>query len=186
MARVPGLEASIEKEAFRQVLGQFATGVTVVTTATGEGLSGLTVNSFTSVSLDPPLVLVCVDLTSQTLPCLRASGYFAVNVLTGEQEALARCFATRSGERYEQFCRARAHPGATGSPILDGTLAFIEARIVAEYSGGDHVIFLGQVVALGAEAQEYSALDEGRSGAPGEARETSPLVFYHSHYRRLV
>jgi flavin reductase (DIM6/NTAB) family NADH-FMN oxidoreductase RutF len=108
MARVPGLEASIEKEAFRQVLGQFATGVTVVTTATGEGLSGLTVNSFTSVSLDPPLVLVCVDLTSQTLPCLRASGYFAVNVLTGEQEALARCFASRSGERYEQFCRARS------------------------------------------------------------------------------
>src|SRR5260221_10624284 len=81
---------TIEKDFFRQVMGQFSTGVSVVTTRSDEGLAGLTVNSFTSVSLDPPLVLFCADLRSIVLPFFRASGTFAVNVLTSEQEALDR------------------------------------------------------------------------------------------------
>src|SRR6266581_1783967 len=144
---------TIEIDFFRQVMGQFTTGVTVVTTRSHEGLAGLTVNSFTSVSLDPPVVLICVDLYSTTLPFIRASGTFAVNILTSEQEALSRCFATTSEERYKHFCHASYNIAATGSPILDGGLAFIDSRIVAEYPGGDHVIFLAQVVAMGTDGQ---------------------------------
>src|SRR6266404_10007171 len=152
---------TIEKDFFRQVMGQFSTGVSVVTTRSDEGLAGLTVNSFTSVSLDPPLVLFCVDLRSIVLPFFRASGTFSVNILTGEQEALSRCFATSSQERYEYFCHASYHTATTGSPILDGALAFIDARVVAEYPGGDHVIFLGQVVAMGIGGQVAFADETG-------------------------
>jgi flavin reductase (DIM6/NTAB) family NADH-FMN oxidoreductase RutF len=183
MVQVPVQEGVIGKGEFRAVLGAFATGVTVVTTATAEGPAGMTANSFTSVSLDPPLVLVCVDLTSHTLPFLRASGFFAVNILAGEQAALARCFATRSEERYGQFCHAPWHPGVTGSPILGGALASLEAQIVAEYPGGDHTIVLGQVVALGPGGGERGGLER----VPGEpvdasARDTPALVFYRSHF----
>ena len=79
---------TIEKDFFRQVMGQFTTGVTVVTARSEDGLAGLTVNSFTSVSLEPPLVLICVDVNSTALPFIRASGNFAVNILTSEQENL--------------------------------------------------------------------------------------------------
>src|SRR5260370_14802299 len=99
----------IEKDFSQQVMGQFSTGISVVTTRSDEGLAGLTVNSFTSVSLDPPLVLFCVDLRSIVLPFFRASGTFAVNFLTSEQEALFRCLATNSQYRYEYFCH-RSYP----------------------------------------------------------------------------
>lgn len=192
---------TIEKDFFRQVMGQFTTGVSVVTTRSDEGLAGLTVNSFTSVSLDPPLVLCCIDLRSNVLPFFRASGTFTVNILTSEQEALSRCFATSSQERYENFCHAHYHVAATGSPILDGALAFIDARIVAEYPGGDHVIFLGQVVAMGTDGRaifaneidkEHSTLTEWSNNEPGDAyllRSRSlklPLVYYRAQYRHLT
>ena len=192
---------TIEKDFFRQVMGQFTTGVTVVTTRSHEGLAGLTVNSFTSVSLDPPLVLICVDLYSTALPFFRASGNFAVNVLTSEQEALSRCFATISAERYEHFCYASYHNASTGSPILDGALAFIDSRIVAEYPGGDHVIFVAHVVAMGTdgqaafaseEDQEHNNLIELKIGEASQANnlnhnsQKAPLVYYRSQYRHLA
>src|SRR5258708_1053110 len=150
---------AIEKDFFRQVMGHFATGVTVVTTNNHGELAGLTVNAFCSVSLDPPLVLVCVDLSSTTLSHMRDSGIFAVNILTDKQEELSSCFATSSSERYENFCYAEHHVATTGAPIIDGALAFIDARIVAEYPGGDHVIFLGQVEAIG--TTDYVAFANG-------------------------
>ena len=144
---------------FRQVMGQFATGVAIVTGATPEGVFGLTVNAFTSISLDPPLIAICVDLRSQTLSRLRTSGCFAINVLEASQEALSQCFATPSAERNESFCHVPYHVAVTGSPVLSGVLAFLDARIVAEYPGGDHVIILGQVEALGqgSKAQHFNA-----------------------------
>src|SRR5256885_1129369 len=192
---------TIEKDFFRQVMGQFTAGVTVVTTRSKDGLAGLTVNSFTSVSLEPPLVLICVDLYSTALPFIRASGNFAVNILTSEQEALSRCFATTSSERYEYFCHASFHIAATGSPILDGALAFIDSRIVAEYPGGDHIIFVGPVVAMGTNGQAAFASDEeqGRNNLIelklGEASQSNnlnhsetetPLVYYRGKYRHLA
>jgi flavin reductase (DIM6/NTAB) family NADH-FMN oxidoreductase RutF len=190
---------TIEKAFFRQVMGQFATGVTIVATATDAGLSGLTVNSFASVSLDPPLVLVCIDLNSHTLSFLRASGHFAVSFLTAGQEALSRCFATSSAERYDRFCSAPYHVAATGSPVLDGALAFVDTRIVAEYPGGDHAIFLGQVEAMGtdgraqflnAAARQLSTLTEWSIEEPEQFEEAQParwpLAYYRGQYRHLA
>lgn len=190
-----------EKVFFRQVMGQFATGVTIVTTFYNEMPAGLTVNAFASVSLDPPLVLICIDLHSMVLPLIRASGVFAVNILTSQQEALSRCFATSSNERYEHFCRANYHIAATGSPILDGILAFVDARIVAEYPGGDHAIFLGQVEAMGTDGrvyfpseagQERSTLTEWRNMEADELpfvrekEQKMPLAYYRGQYRHLA
>jgi len=192
---------TIEKDFFRQVMGQFTTGVTVVTARSQDGLAGLTVNSFTSVSLEPPLVLICVDLYSTALPFIRASGSFAVNILTSEQENLSRCFATTSSERYEHFCHASFHVAATGSPILDGALAFIDSRIVAEYPGGDHVIFLGLVEAMGTNGHSAFAVEEDQgqsnlidlkitetshSNNQNHIVQKSPLVYYQSKYRHLA
>jgi flavin reductase (DIM6/NTAB) family NADH-FMN oxidoreductase RutF len=192
---------TIEKDFFRQVMGQFTTGVTVVTTRSQDGLAGLTVNSFTSVSLEPPLVLICVDVNSTALPFIRASGNFAVNILTSEQEFLSRCFATTSSERYEHFCYAGFHVASTGSPILDEALAFIDNRIVAEYPGGDHVIFVGFVEAMGTNGHTAYADEEhqrqrdlhdskiekaSNSNHLNHNEQKAPLVYYQGKYRHLA
>jgi len=181
---------AFEKEFFRQVMGHFTTGVTVVTTRSKETLAGLTVNAFCSVSLNPPLILICVDLSSATHPVIRESGVFAVNMLTDKQESLSRCFATSSVERYEGFCHASYHVTTTGAPIIDDALAFIDARVVAEYPGGDHVIFLGQVEAMGvaglvifareADREHIIEVERGSNGT-----EEAPLAYYLGQYRHL-
>jgi flavin reductase (DIM6/NTAB) family NADH-FMN oxidoreductase RutF len=183
---------AIEKDFFRQVMGRFATGVTVVTTKYEETLAGLTVNAFCSVSLNPPLILVCVDLNSQAIPLIRASQSFAVNMLTAEQEYLSRCFSTHSEERFDRFCHASYHTAVTGVPILDGSLAFIDARMTAEYPGGDHAIFLGQVVAMGmgghaifAEETDKTISTLPPAGMNGSSDDIPPLVYYNAQYRHL-
>lgn len=184
---------TIEKDFFRQVMGRFVSGVTVVTTSSQGMLAGLTVNAFCSVSLNPPLVLVCIDLASNTLPLLRESKAFAVNMLTDKQESLSRGFATHSKARFEHFCHASYHTAVTGAPILDNALAFIDARIVAEYPGGDHAIFLGQVEALGTAGQVIFANEADRSNRSAteledifQNEDTSPLVYYRGQYRHLT
>jgi len=183
---------AIEKGFFRQVAGQFATGVTVVTTCSQGKPAGITVNAFCSVSLEPPLVLVCIDLVSLTLPVIRESGSFAVNILTNEQEEFSRCFAGSTEERYEHFCHASFHIAATGAPIIDDVLAFIDARVVAEYPAGDHVIFLGQVEAMGTNGHVAFAHEEDQqladlNGHISEAgNEKAPLAYYRGKYRHLA
>ncbi len=192
---------ALDTDFFRKVMGHFATGVTIATTRGQAGVAGLTVNSFTSVSLNPLLVLICVDLQSQALPFFRESGVFAVNILTQEQEALSNCFATSSEERYTHFCHATYGIAATGSPILDGAMAFIDARITAEYPGGDHAIFLGEVQAMGygeerlflpgvsstqasemtREAHQVSQNGHGE----GTHAHPSPLLYYRGQYHHL-
>ena len=184
---------AIEKDFFRLVAGQFATGVTVVTTQ-GQGKpAGITVNAFSSVSLEPQLVLVCIDLSSNTLPFIRESGAFAINMLTNEQEHLSRCFAMTTEERYEHFCHASFHTAATGSPIIDDVLAFIDTRVVAEYPGGDHVIFLGEVMAMGTDGHIAFAREDDRANATvstediiGRTEDTAPLAYYRGKYRHLA
>ena len=183
---------TIDTVFFRKTAGQFATGVSVVTTCRQGAPAGLTVNAFCSVSLDPPLILVCIDLNSTTLPAIRESGIFAVNILTKDQERLSRCFATSSEERYQDFCHASFHSATTGAPVLDNVLAFIDARVVAEYPAGDHIIFLGQVEAMGTDGQIAVANDEDRQYATlqeldGDLRaEKIPLAYYRSEYRHLT
>ena len=184
---------TIEKDFFRQVMGHFATGVTVVTTNNKGTVSGLTVNAFCSVSLNPPLVLVCVDIHSGALTQIRESGIFAVNMLTEQQEDLSRCFATQSEERFTHFCHASYHTIATGAPVLADVLAFVDAHVVAEYPGGDHSIFLGQVEALGIGDKVLFADEKipAHTEEPGHNGQTptnneAPLTYYLGHYRRLA
>lgn len=184
---------TIQKALFRQVMGHFTTGVTVTTTRNQGMLAGLTVNSFCSVSLNPPLVLVCIDLKSTTLQHFRDSKILAVNILTTKQEQWSRGFATNSPERFENFCHAPYHTAATGAPIIDDVLAFIDARIIAEYPGGDHVIFIAQVEALGMAGQAAFIDEEGQVQAeiPGFSdnnaeEEADPLLYYAGQYRHIT
>lgn len=155
---------SIDAKAFRQALAQFATGVTVVATLDPEGQPrGLTVSSFCSVSLDPPLVLVCVDNRSETHAGFEASQVFGVSVLAEEQEDVSRRFATLGSDRSSfEFTR-----GASGAPLVPGALAHIECRLRAAHEGGDHRIYVGEVLAL-------------------DSRPGRPLLYHASGYRRLA
>ena len=187
---------AIEKAFFRQVMGHFATGVTVVTT-TNRGISGgITVSAFCSVSLNPPLVLICIDNSSSaTLSLLRASKIFAVNILGNEQETYSRIFATNTEERSKIFDRTAFRTAVTGAPILDNTLAFVDTRIVAEYPGGDHSIFIGQVVALGSdgkisytteEGHEFSAVSEQTVEGTQTLVQGDPLLYYKGQYHQIA
>jgi flavin reductase (DIM6/NTAB) family NADH-FMN oxidoreductase RutF len=184
---------AIEKEFFRQVMGRFATGVTVVTTRSQGEIAGITVNAFCSVSLNPPLVLVCIDTKSNMLPLFRESKVFAVNMLTNKQEDISRGFASNSKERYENFYNASYHIAITGAPIIDGVLAFVDTRIVAEYPGGDHIIFLGQVEAMGTEGKVVFVNDEGQEQSTlinydGTQRTENvhPLMYYQGQYHHIT
>lgn len=151
--------------ALRQVLGRFATGVTVVTGADEAKPLGLAVNSFTSISLDPPLVGFCVNRASSTWPRIRVSGSFCVNVLGAPQEALSRTFALAGHDR---FAGVQWHPSPSGAPLLDGVIAWIDCAVFAEHPAGDHLIVIGQVRNLGV----------------GDGDE--PLVFYRGDYGRFT
>jgi flavin reductase (DIM6/NTAB) family NADH-FMN oxidoreductase RutF len=202
---------TIDTTFFRQVMGRFTSGVTVVTARCNNIIAGLTVSSFISLSLDPPLILICVDQASGTLEILRDSKIFAVNILTAQQVELSRCFATISEDRFKHFCHASYHTAATGAPILDDVLAFIDTRLVAEYPGGDHVIFVGQVEAMGTAGQAIFASEEGKShstlihykeytdvvnsqyplningaNANSTSLTESPLAYYCGQYRHLA
>jgi 3-hydroxy-9,10-secoandrosta-1,3,5(10)-triene-9,17-dione monooxygenase reductase component len=159
---------------FRSVLGQFASGVTVITglTSIGEPV-GFTCQSFTSVSLEPPLIAFCPTLGSRTYAAIRATRRFCVNVLGDHQEDLGRLFAGRD----RRFSDARWHAGPDGPPRLDDALAWIDCRIDAEHTAGDHYVVIGRVESIGRGAPErtplvfhrgaFSSLVSGRSGLIG-------------------
>jgi flavin reductase (DIM6/NTAB) family NADH-FMN oxidoreductase RutF len=150
---------------FRTALRCFAAAVTVVTTRDQEGRpSGLTASAFTSVSLNPPLVLVCVDHAATAYPAFRTHGWFAVNVLRREQESLSRRFAESGGDK---FRGVPYHDGRSGLPLLDGALASLECQLVDAHEAGDHTIFIGRV--------EAATIDGGR-----------PLVYFHGGYHSLT
>jgi flavin reductase (DIM6/NTAB) family NADH-FMN oxidoreductase RutF len=134
---------------FRMVMGHFATGISVVTTFDGEAPAGITVNAFSSVSLEPALVMVALDRRRFITPMVRASGRYGVNVLGADQQGLSDCFAhapTLPGEPdREAFCGARWHPGATGLPLIDGAIAALECTVVETFTAGDHDLFIGKV-----------------------------------------
>ena len=161
----PGSPGGAFDEArYRQVLGHFATGVTVVTALAGGEPVGLAVNSFTSVSLEPPLVALCVSVLSSTWPRVREVGRFCVNILSADQEAVARTFSSRNPKR---FAGIGYRTAPSGAPILTGVLAWIDCTIEAEHPGGDHVIVVGRVRDLDV------------------TREDRPLVFYRGGYGRF-
>jgi 3-hydroxy-9,10-secoandrosta-1,3,5(10)-triene-9,17-dione monooxygenase reductase component len=154
-----GLEP--DSATLRTVGGHFATGVTVVTALDGDTPVGMACNSFTTVSLDPPLVLFCAMKSSSTWPRMEHAEGFALNVLSEDDEALCRVFATKDVDRFAAVTHRR---GATGAPILDDALAYFDCVPEAHYDAGDHVIVVLRVVELG-----YSS--EGK-----------PLLFYRGGY----
>lgn len=135
--------AEFDSRAFRAALGCFATGITVVTTRTPEGTPiGLTVNSFNSVSLEPPLVLWSLGLNSSYLEAFRQCSHYAVNVLAADQEAYSQRFAMMHGDRFADIAWTE---GAGGTPLLTGCCATFEVANSNEYPGGDHALFVGRV-----------------------------------------
>jgi 3-hydroxy-9,10-secoandrosta-1,3,5(10)-triene-9,17-dione monooxygenase reductase component len=131
---------------FRDALGAFATGVTIVTTRAASGQDvGLTANSFNSVSLDPPMVLWSLSKSSKSLSAFRESGYFAVHVLAANQESLSAVFARAGADKFAGLALER---GPTGVPLLPGCSARFQCRTAFQYEGGDHVIFVGEVTAF--------------------------------------
>jgi 3-hydroxy-9,10-secoandrosta-1,3,5(10)-triene-9,17-dione monooxygenase reductase component len=151
---------------FRRVLGHFVTGVTVITTRDGDGQpAGLTANAFASLSLDPPLVLACIDRASDTHDLIAAARFFAVNVLAEGQERISRRFA--ADEVAPRFEGLAWRDETTGAPILDDVLAWVDCRVHSICEGGDHTIFIGEVLAA-------------------DAREGVPLLFYRGGYGRFA
>jgi flavin reductase (DIM6/NTAB) family NADH-FMN oxidoreductase RutF len=160
---VPGF-GSIDPWLYRRTCAQFTTGITVVTTLDDEGRPhGMTVNSFSSVSLDPPLVLVSIDLRNAILGHFISSSWFAINILGEHQEDLSRRFSSASENR---FLDLSWHAGVSGTPLLDGVLAQLECSVVRTFEVGDHTVLIGEVRRAG-----YS---EGK-----------PLVYFDSAYRNL-
>jgi flavin reductase (DIM6/NTAB) family NADH-FMN oxidoreductase RutF len=150
---------------FRNTLGRFATGVTVITALSSAGTPvGLTISSFNSVSLDPPLILWSLSLNSPSLDSFRTASHYAVNVLSTGQQEISNRFASRVGNRFADLpCR----PGLGGAPLLEGCCAWFECAPEAVYPGGDHLILVGRV--------------ERFSTGTAEA----PLIFHNARYHRL-
>ncbi len=156
----------IAPEHFRQVMRQYPTGVTVITVRDDAAIHGMTANSFASVSLTPPLALVCILRGSRTHQLVTRAGNFAVNILSVAQRALAQRFAKQTPMPSEPFADIAHHRETTGAPIFDDSVAFLDCRVIAAHEAGTHTIFVGMVEAAG-----Y-----------GSARDASPLLWFHRDY----
>jgi flavin reductase len=155
-----------DEAAYRRAVGHFATGVTVVTTRLGTFDHAMTASAFTSVSLEPVLVLVCVDKEARFRDAVVESGTWAASILSAADRRAAEWFATKGRPLVGQLDRYPHHPGLTGAPLLDGALAWLECRTRAVYDGGDHDIVLGSVLVAKEGERDASALlyHRGRYG----------------------
>jgi len=153
----------------RAMLGRFATGVTVVAARHGPFLAGMTANAIASISIDPPLMMASISRRAETHGAIIGSHAFALSVLTRDQRTLAECFAQpTTADKLKRFCDAEWHEAETGSPILEGALAFFDCRLTDRHDGGDHAIFIGEIVAA------------------GYREDAEPLLWYASGYRELA
>lgn len=159
--------SSVSQAEFRRALGAFATGVTVVTVDQDGEVHGMTANAFTSVSLEPLLVLVCVDHRARTHAHLQAKKRFGINVLAENQKAISEYYA-RSTETHQHAEDAGAHFDRTqhGTPVLQGALAYLECRLHSARPAGDHTIFIGEVEEV-------------------VVREGEPLLYFRGNYRKI-
>jgi len=155
---------SMNPDKFREVMSQFATGITVVTTCHDEEIYGLTVNAFCSVSLDPSLILVCINQHGRCHKLILRSRVFAVNVLSEDQREISERFAIDYLPPDELFSGIDYKEERTGVPILEDVIGWLECRLHTHYPAGDHTIFIGEVLTI------------------GQQREKKPLVFFQSQY----
>jgi flavin reductase (DIM6/NTAB) family NADH-FMN oxidoreductase RutF len=155
---------SVDQHSFRAVLGRFSSGVTVVTTRDKRKRDqGMTVSAFCSVSLDPALVLICIEHSSSLYPSLDKATHFTVNILSESQEAIARRFAERGANRFEGLGYSR---GQNGMAVLDDVLGYVECEVVARHEAGDHDVIVGEV--------DAAVANEGK-----------PLLYYRGGYAQL-
>jgi flavin reductase (DIM6/NTAB) family NADH-FMN oxidoreductase RutF len=160
----PGAASQVNQEAFRKACAMFATGVAVATVRAADGTPhGLTVSSFTSVSIQPPLILICIDYAFNFLSHFRACSNFAINVLSESQRDLSVTFAVKPEGRFEGI---EWYTNMTGAPLLPGCIAYIESRLSSIIEAGDHAIFLGEVM---------------HAESPGGR----PLLYFNRDYRAL-
>lgn len=153
----------VDPAAFKAVMGQWPSGVTVVTTVDADGPHGMTASSFSSVSLEPPLVSVCVAKHLHTHGRLLAAGVFAVNILDKDQVDHGLRFAGMLDEVEDRFDGVEVRTAATGAPLLTGTLGWVDCRVWQAYDGGDHTIFVGEVLAAGTDPAASPLLYHSRS-----------------------
>ena len=154
----------LDQARFREVLGHFATGITIVTALEDGAPVGFTCQAFAALSLDPPMVLLAPARSSTSWPRIAQAGAFCVNILEEHQEVLCRAFAVSGGDKFEGIGWT---PGITGSPVLEGSLATVECRLGDIFDGGDHELVTGHVVAM-------------------EIGDGSPLLFYRSGFGRFA
>lgn len=148
---------------FKLAMSHFASGVTVVTTEQEGTPYGMTVAAFSSLSLHPPLVLVCIEKSVRTHEAITAAGKFGVSILSSEQADVSNRFASRSEDK---FSGVATHRGTSGVPLIDGAITTLECTVREQLPGGDHSVFVGEVVAI-------------------ETSEGTPLVYYRSGYREI-
>jgi flavin reductase (DIM6/NTAB) family NADH-FMN oxidoreductase RutF len=159
---------AIDPLEYRSIIGSFATGVTVITAAADGEMQGMTANAITSLSLDPVMLLICVDRSSHTHRILEEGGAFTVNILGEHQQDVSRLFAKKAEPERGTLRGQPFRIGKTGAPVLEDCLAFIECRVAEVHSGGDHTIFLGEVIDLGI------------------VKDVPPLLFFRGGYRSLA
>jgi flavin reductase (DIM6/NTAB) family NADH-FMN oxidoreductase RutF len=157
-----------EGRRLRDLMARFATGVSVVVARHGPLLAGMTANAIASISIDPPLMMASIGKRAETHGAIIGSHAFAISILADDQRDLADCFARpTTAEKLTGFCGAAWHEAETGSPVLDGALAYFDCRLTERHDGGDHTIFLGEIVAAGFR------------------EDAEPLLWYASTYHRL-
>jgi len=160
---IPFASGSVDEARYRESLGHFASGVTIVTALEQGSPAGVTCQSFSALSLDPPLVVLAAGRRSTSWPRIIKAGTFCVNVLTSSQGALARSFASSSADKFDGV---DWEPSALGAPILEGSLAFVECTLDSVIESGDHNLVVGRVLDLG-------------------TREGRPLLFYRGEFAEL-
>ena len=159
------MSGGLDGEIFRGVLASWASGVSVVTSCVGDRVHGMTVSAFCSVSLEPPLVLICADKSSNTLALIDSARVFCVNLLAAGQDSLSDRFASKRDEE-RRFEGLSCSTGATGCPHIPGALATLDCRVVSSIDAGDHILYLGRVEAA-------------------HTTDAPPLLYFRGHYRAL-
>jgi flavin reductase len=158
-----------DRTRLRALMARFATGVSVVAARHGPLLSGMTANAIASISVDPPLMMASIAKKAETHRAIVGSHAFAISVLADDQRDLADCFALpTTAAKLTRFCGAPWHEAETGSPILEGALAYFDCRLAERHDGGDHTVFLGEIVAA------------------GYREDADPLIWFGSAYHRLA
>ncbi len=161
----PGRAAPVSSEEFRRACGRFPTGVTIATVLDANSQPhGLTVSSFTSVSLEPPLISICLGHAVSLIDTFRAASFFGINVLGEEQQSLSELFARKGQDRFQGIAWT---PGENGAPLIDGVLAAIECQVEQRIPVGDHDILIGRMVAT-------------------RVRDGAPLLHFSGAYRKLL